>query len=61
MCFRDPARLNVLGFTLTVLTLLAGLVASVTDSVALTALTLIAQLTAMLCFTLVSRRRPKSD
>ncbi len=61
MLFRDPARLNVLGFTLTVLTLLAGLSASVTDSSVLVALTLVAQLAAMFCFSLARRERPMSD
>lgn len=60
MFFSDPTRLNVLGFSLTMLTLLGGLSASVTDSLALTALTLVAQLAAMFCFSLARRERPKS-
>lgn len=61
MFFPNPARLNVFGFTLTVFTLLVGLCASATDSLALTALTLVAQLAAMLCFMLARRGQPKSD
>ena len=60
MFFPDPTRLNVLDFTLTVLTLLAGLSASVTDSLVLTVLTLISQLSAMLCFALARRQQSKS-
>ena len=53
----DLARLNVIGFGLTVITLLVGLSTSITDSPALTGLTLAAQLGAMACFTLARRKR----
>ena len=50
--FSNPDQLNTLGFSFTVVTLIAGLTAFVTDSLALTFVTLVAQLGAMACFTL---------
>ncbi len=48
----SSSRLNILGFSLTLVTLFAGLTAFFSDSLAVAFVTLVAQLAAMACFTL---------
>ena len=48
----SSSRLNTLGFSLTLVTLVAGLTAFFSDSLALALGTLVAQVAAMACYTL---------
>ena len=48
----SSSRLNTLGFSLTLVTLVAGLTAFFSDSLVLSLVVLVAQLVAMVCFTL---------
>jgi hypothetical protein len=54
--FSNPDQLNTHGFSLTLVTLIAGITAFVTASLALTVITLVAQLAAMACFTLGQKK-----
>ena len=48
----SSSRLNTLGFSLTLVTLVSGLTAFFSESLVLAIATLVAQLAAMTCFTL---------
>ena len=52
MAHLSSSRLNTLGFSLTLVTLVTGLTAFFSDSLALALVMLVAQLAAIVCFTL---------